>query len=237
MVDQQHPCVGSVVRKSIMILTPLSAQSPTDSQIRYHHWAFMQWRSAELHATLWLSVDLTVWPGPWSWECNNCITSLAPTIAGWTHSPHLHPLTLYPFIVPFVACSHREGLHREHCRAQRSSAGEAEHRLQLGKPFSVEPHCSSSASTGNNDHCASSACFSLQDCCHEQLYTLNHRCGRQCIWPADGGQQSRSGGEGSVTLHPMQCLQSFMICCGRNLQYARMINTRSFIAFSITSFN
>ena len=119
---------------------------------------------------------------PWSWGCNSCITSLAPTIAGWTHSPHLHPLTLYPFIVPFVACSHREGLHREHCRAQRSSAGEAEHRLQLGKPLSVEPHCSSSASTGHNDHCTS--CLSLPDCCHEQLYTLNHRCGRQCIWPA-----------------------------------------------------
>jgi hypothetical protein len=45
-----------------------------------------------------------------------------------------HPLALYPFIVSSVGCSHREGLHGERCRAQRSSAGEAEHRLQLGKP-------------------------------------------------------------------------------------------------------
>ena len=92
---------------------------------------------------------------------------------GWmgslTSHPHALYLSIHPSIHPSVGCSHSEGLHGECCRAQCASVGEAEHRLQLGKPISDEPLCSSnsSASRGHSDDRTPST-LSLPGC-HEQL--------------------------------------------------------------------
>ena len=98
--------------------------------------------------------------------CSSCCFTPTTTMVGWAHSPHILMLSTHSSIHPSVGCSHSEGLHGECCRAQRSSVGEAEHRLQLGKPISDEP-LSSSASRGHSDHRAPST-LSLPGC-HEQL--------------------------------------------------------------------
>ena len=89
---------------------------------------------------------------------------LHPWLDGLTHLTSSCSLPIHPS----VGCSHSEGLHGECCRAQRSSVGQAEHRLQLGKPISDEPLCSSnSASRGHSDDRTPST-LSLPGC-HEQL--------------------------------------------------------------------